>query len=801
MKKLLFVTVMAFLISAASYSQSSYTLSGVVVDSAKGYGLPDVNVSILSRDKNETLTGTTTDEKGNFTAENIANKNIRVRFSFVGYQTKVVDSVSLENTSKIGLVRLRGTGITLPEVVVKTIKPMIEYTVDRRIVNLDQVPGNAASVTEALRNSGAVEVDPVSNKITVRGESVKIQMDGRPYEMPDNMLAQMPAQMLEQVEVILAPSAKESAEGGTYILNLISKKNKFDNFNGSLSINTATSNQTYGGTNFNYKTSKLNIFGSLYGGRYLQDYVHESEQINYNSIGLYHQLSENAFASEGLHGNVKLGFDYDVNVNNFFTFYGTFNLSNSDWGVTNKSQVRDNSELLRYTYNNRSNMDNKHYSGSLYTYYKRKFEKKGHELTVDAMFTNISSPQTSDMNVTYSADPLHPELHKTETIENAHTLIFKSDYIYPSEIGKFEAGYHFIFRNRKNDYTSLDYLYSSNSWSDSMKLGNLFKYNEDIHAAYITYNKSFGKIELKTGVRVENLHTNGEQITSSENFNGKFLNVFPNLNISYKINEMFQVGFNSFRRVRYPQLYSVNPFKVYNSPNSYSTGNPQLKPTFINSFGVNLSRYIDAYYVYSTGLSNYETSVIDDSISFSSPYNMSSMKNYGIELNLPYYNSPMMPFHLPDFVSMLNISFGYNYRKQSGSYLNEDLNYAGNYTWLDVRLGLKLWYNINSNIFCSYTPKTENRRKIREENIYLNLSFSRAFFDQKLQIVLGISDPLKLIKYKNTTYGTAFFSRSEYSMVHSRSVSLGITYRINDYRERSDRNLDDGRDAGNTSKF
>ena len=57
---------------------------------------------------------------------------------------------------------------------------------------------------------------------------MKLQMDGHDYAMPGEMLAQLPASMIDQVEVILAPGAKESAEGGTYILNLITKKNKFE---------------------------------------------------------------------------------------------------------------------------------------------------------------------------------------------------------------------------------------------------------------------------------------------------------------------------------------------------------------------------------------------------------------------------------------------------------------------------------------------------------------------------------------------------------------------------------------------
>lgn len=801
MKKYFLAGILIIFFSCISYSQTTFKLSGAVVDSARGSGLQDVNVTILSRDKNEVLTGTTTDVKGNFTVENIQNKNVRVKFSFVGYQTKVVDSVSVEHTAKMGLIKLKNTSITLPEIVIKTVKPMIEFKVDRQVINLDQVPGNSTSVSDALRNSGAVEVDPATSKITVRGESVKIQMDGRPFEMPDNMLANMPAQMLDQVEVILAPSAKESAEGGTYILNLISKKTILDSYNGSIGLNTGTNNRNFGSLNFNYKKDALNIFGSFFGG--LGGYKNRNinEQINYNSVNLYHQGTQGDGKFNGRFINAKLGFDYNLDENNLFTFYGTFNNYKYDSDGLTTTNIKNNAELFLYSYQNDNDQTYKNNSTSFYGFYKKKIDKKGQELTFDAMYTNISNPSTNEMNILYSNNPFYPKLHNTDTKEKSNTLIFKSDYVYPSEIGRIEAGYHFTYRDRENNYTSLDFLYGLNNWQDSMKLGNLFKYNEDIHAAYITYLKTFGKIELKTGLRAENLHTNGNQVTTGETFSENFLNFFPNLNISYKFSDLFQLGFNTFRRVRYPQLYYVNPFKTYNSPNSYTMGNPQIKPTFINSFGINLSRYIDAYYVYSTGLSNYVTSVIDDTVSVSSPYNISSMKNYGIELNLPYYNSPMMPFHLPDFITTLNIQFGYNYRKQSGSYLKEDLNYAGHYKWLMVNVGLKLWYDINSSIYMRYTPATETKRQVSESTMFMGLYFTKAFLDQKLQVNLGISDPFNVMRFKNKTYGTAFYSSSDFRMLDSRSISIGISYRINDYKERRDRNIDDGRDASDTPKL
>ena len=801
--KSIFILLLFFICNVinAQDLQKNSKLTGIVVDSLSGEGLADVNILFMSRIDNRIIVGTSSDAEGNFMAENIDENNVRIKFTRVGYQTKIIDSVSVATTSSMGLIRLRSTVIMLPEVVIKSITPMIEFNIDKQVVNIDQVPGSTGSITEALSNSGAVQIDPATNKITVRGQDVKIQMDGHPFDMPDNMLAQMPASMFDQVEVILSPSAKESAEGGAYILNLISKKSILDSYNGSISLNTSTNNRNYGGINFNYKKDKLNIFTSLFSGFGNYKSFGNDEQINYNSTSLYHQITDGEANYEGYNAYLKLGFDYNLDENNLLTFYGNYNKFQYDADEVSDNYITNNLGFPLYSFNNKSNSIFNYDKFSLYGFYKKKFDKAGNDLTYDMMYVYIKSPSNSERNVIYSNSDGLPQMHNSEGDETANTFISKIEYVYPSEIGKFETGYNFTYRNRNNDYNTLDYSYISNSWTDSLNLSNLFKYNEDIHAFYITYSNTFGKVDIKSGIRGENLRTKGEQITSNENFSKNFFNLFPNLNIAYKFNDMFQITFNTFRRVRYPQLYFVNPFKQYNGPNSYSLGNPKLQPYFLSSYGLSLSQYINVYYVYSTGLFNYVTSVIEDSVTISSPINISSNKTYGIELTFPYYNTPTMPVHLPDFISMLNVQFRYTYRKQFGQYLNEDLNYTGYYKWWTANLGLKLWFDINANVSFRYTPKSGTSRTVSEETHILSLYFSKAFMDQKLQVNLSISDVLNSQNFSSQTYGSEFYSKNLFSQYRSRSVSIGISYRVNDYKERRDRNIDDGRDASDKAKF
>ncbi|MCU7497592.1 MAG: TonB-dependent receptor, partial [Ignavibacteria bacterium] len=705
-------------------------------------------------------------------------------------------SVDLEQSSRLGLVKLKSSAIVMPEVVIKSLKPMIEFEADRQVLNMDRLPGSSGSVTDALKNSGLVEVDPQTNKISVHGQNVKIQMDGHESSMSDDMLAQLPAAMIEQAEVILAPGAKESAEGGTYIINFISKKNTFDNYSGSVSLRTGTDKRTGGGLNLNYKKDNLNIFAQGYGSYYEFNSNSESQSIRYASKSLYNQTSAGNSNSLGRFGYAKLGFDYDFNEKNLMTLYGTYNLSGYNANNRSDYDVLDNTGRHQYGYYRDGFNKGDYGTLSVYGFYKRKFETKGHELTFDLKYSSIDNPSENKMKLDYSNKPLTPEMQNGKTGVNAKTMIFKTDYTFPFTSGRLEAGYSFTYRNRENDYDVLNFSYIFNGWRDSLGLSNLFRYKERINALYTSLSYKTGNFDLKGGLRAENLNTDGNQVTMNTNFSENFLNFFPNLNVLYKFNDMLNLGFNAFRRVTYPQIYYINPFRQYSGPNSYSAGNPKLQPYYVSSYAVNFSQYINVFYVHSTGYYTNAVATENDSVLISSYINLNSGKTFGVDLTLPYYNSPMMPFHLPDFITMLNIQFHFLSKKQIGQYIKEDLSMTENSYSINANLGIKLWYDIDFNCDMYYRPKTKSRIAYSGEDKYFDIYFSRSFMDRKLRLNLSISDPFLWQKSQGESFGSGYYSRWSYKYTNLRSISLGITYMFNDYKDRRDRNLDDGRDGG-----
>jgi outer membrane receptor protein involved in Fe transport len=58
---------------------------------------------------------------------------------------------------------------------------------------------------------------------------------------------------------------------------------------------------------------------------------------------------------------------------------------------------------------------------------------------------------------------------------------------------------------------------------------------------------------------------------------------FPSAFISYKEDKnVFSLSYS--RRINRPSMSNLNPFRWYENPYSYSSGNPLLKPSYINNY-------------------------------------------------------------------------------------------------------------------------------------------------------------------------------------------------------------------------
>jgi hypothetical protein len=755
-----------------------------------------VTVMVLGDEKSKAPKGAISNAKGDFKIENLTVTHPRVRFSLVGYKTKIIDSIDVSESSiNLGTVKLQTSSLMMKSVEIKSQRPMIEYQADKQVINMEQVTGANGSVTDALKNSGAVDVDPATNKISIRGRSgVNILIDGKPMPMAEDMLTQMPASAIDQVEITTNPSAKDDPEGDAGIINFITKKGTSDNYSGSFTLFSNSKGMEYGAAFLNYKHDAWNVYGSanIGAGKFKNDV--DFDRINYESGLAHSQTSRGDGLRKGFMGNARLGADYDYDPEDLFSLVGSLYKMKGNGHNNSQNNIFDSLGTLRSSYyiNNYGELDNTSYSVT--TTYKKKFDKKGNELTTDLFFTYLDYTTPNDINTAYLGAPQIERQHSSSVTYNK-TVIAKIDYTDPSfSLGKINAGYNFTFRDRSSDYLFEDFFDSTDSWQNDPGFSNNFRYVEHIHAVYADFSNKLWFLNYKLGARVEKILSTGTVVNTDQDFDLNYSSFFPSLLLSYNLSDRFQLAFNISRRIKRPQMEYINPFKRINGPNDYTIGNPALAPTYTNQYELSLTPLLKVYYSTSTGRPVSITAVTNDTVFYSSMVNNASTKSYGTEVMLPLINDSKFPIHLPDWLVMANMTFTWNHTDESSNYLTESYSIKRDSWTFNANGVFKTFFDVNAIINCRFTPETKDSRTISNQKTYLSFTLAKDFMDKKMRVTFTVSDILKANLYETKTSAVEYYLDNRFTNVNSQNIAVSFTYKFNDFKARQERSIDDDRD-------
>ena len=265
-------------------------INGRVFDGKSGQAVEYATVALLNVKDSSLVTGSVSESNGSFSVKAAYGRYL-LRISFMGYATyfhptQVVVS-DKHATLNLGKIQIMPAATMMEEVTVKAERTMVEYQLDKRVVNVDKnLVSSGGTATDVLEQVPSVSVDNDGN-VSLRGSSnVKVLINGRPYELMGNdlstLLEQIPATTVESVEVITNPSAKYDPEGMSGIINLKLKDKTSGalGLNGVLNLNLGTPlpflipeqlnafaiPTGQGSLSLNYTTEKYNLFFTIDGG-------------------------------------------------------------------------------------------------------------------------------------------------------------------------------------------------------------------------------------------------------------------------------------------------------------------------------------------------------------------------------------------------------------------------------------------------------------------------------------------------------------------------------------------------------
>ena len=631
-------------------------IKGKVVDAETKAPLEFATVTLLNLADSSMVTGVITDIDGNFSLEARSGQYF-IQVEFIGFQPLTVENVALEKGKRLldlGNLSLSVEANILDEIEVRAEKSTMQLSLDKKVFNVGKDLANqGGTAADVLDNVPSVTVD-VEGNVELRGAGgVRILVDGKPSGLigisNTDGLRNLPANMIDKIEVVTNPSARYEAEGMSGIINIVLKKERKKGLNGSIDLNAGHPRNHGAALNMNYRSGRFNWFTN-YAIRYRQGPGWGNiYQEFYEDGETFITDTRSRRTRGGLSNSIRFGADYFFNEKNILTT--AFNYRYSDDNNFNRIHYRDYlnalSNQVRFTERTDDEVEkepNLEYSLT----YKKLFTRKGHELNFDFRYQDEEESENSDFIEQYfQADettPLgKPDLRQlSQNVEGNRNIILQLDYVHPfSEEGKLEAGLRSGIRDITNDF--MVEQIQDDQWVTLDNFTNNLLYDEDIHAAYVSAGNKFGKTSIQAGLRAEYSDVQTELVQTNEINPRDYFNLFPSIFLGYEINEKntFQVSYS--RRIRRPGFWELNPFLTFSNPRHIWGGNPDLNPEYTNSYEVSFLKYFEkgsvtssVYYRHTDDVIQRIREVTSDTTSTTRPRNLSVRDDYGFEFTFAF---------------------------------------------------------------------------------------------------------------------------------------------------------------------
>ncbi|MEK9529942.1 MAG: TonB-dependent receptor [Flavobacteriaceae bacterium] len=784
-----------FLLPIFVLAQGQFLLTGEVVDGSNEDKLPFATITLRDINSKKLVGGAVTDENGYFKVESTSN-NVAISVDYIGFETLVFDRTGLSKKTSLGQIRLTGSLSQLEGIDLVGRRSDVEIRLDKRVYNIgENLNARGQNVSDVLENIPSLSLD-IEGNLELRGNTnVRILIDGKPSGLVGlngiDALADLPAESIERVEVITAPSARYQAEGTSGIVNIILAKNFLEGLNGVLNTSAGRFDSYGANASINFKTNKLNFFtNSGYRdntgkGGALQDNAYTAAQ------GYDRFLEERAFDRERIGTNVNVGVDFTPSDKTKLTLSYVHNQRDGANRTANRQRQYDQESIINESLrseNEASEDLNKQISLSL----TQKFNDKGHRLDITIQRERNSEEEYANLQ-TEQLVPVNNfgPLEKNNTEELQKQFLAQVDYVLPIDKNtQFEAGYRTTNENKDVNFTVLIEDNNGNLVIDE-NLTNFLDFNQEIHALYTQFGKKWGSFSMLAGLRYEHTALDILQRTTNEDGKSNYGDYFPTLNLGFELSETANITFGYNRRISRPGSWSLNPFRSRSSETSFYQGNPYLKPSYSDGFDFG---YLKQFKRFTINASIYfrrtlqpenrisvETGEfvavngLDTPVIRRYPINLGRRDQLGIEANSSLRWSPIWQTY---------VSFNLFSRTEIGSYEGIDFGNK-NETWSgNFRNSLVLPWKINSQTNIRFSGPSRSAFGERDANASVNLAFSKDIFKENATISLNFSDIFNSSKFIYKTYTPNVITEGEYQRRRP-NYSINFTYRFRQEKERS----------------
>jgi len=775
------------LFPATIFGQQS-KISGTVLDQNNA---PISFVTVLANNVSEEkgasgavfVKGTTTDDLGNFTLENVEHGNYTLHFSFIGFETQT-KKISLITNIAVDTVILLESSEMLDQAVITIKRPTIQKAPGRLVFSVENTSVASGSALDVLKKTPGVLVS--QQGISIKNNSPVIYVNNKRVYLSGeetlSLLQSTNASLIKSVEVITNPSSKYDADATT-VLNISTTRAVAVGYKGSVS--GAYQQAVYAKYNLAtahfYKNNWLNAYASYsYAPR--KEFKEDENNARFfdsnelTTSGYRDSYFTRETKSNAHQANVVL--DLTANKQHAFGISATVFVSPNKRFDNRALSLNTNRQLQLDSTFTTSSASNRNTSNiALNASHTFSLANNATQIVTQANYVTYSADREQGVVTNYFS-PNGQQLRNNDfnTYGSQDNTIFTGqiDLSAPLTSGALDWGLKISDITTSSAQEFFDQTAQGAVLNPNLSDG--FRYQENIFAAYFNIAREWEQWSLDLGLRAEQTEVKATSKIVGEVNNQYYFELFPKMSLLYSANQNNSFGLSYSRSISRPNYESLNPFRYFINENNYTDGNPSLVPEidskYTFSYTYNNTWFLEAYYWYiknpleelrfqnntTRALQNLETNLIEGyqySLDVTYAKSVRSWWYLQVVTSGFFIENEFFALQSAQETALAN-TYGFYGQIYSGLVLSEQANITSDITML----------YISNLIFGSYTYKNQ---------FNLSASVRKKVWDKKASITIGVDDIFNtnnvpvVSRYANQDNG--YFARTE-----SRLFRVGFTY-------------------------
>ncbi|MGY5353140.1 outer membrane beta-barrel protein [Wenyingzhuangia sp. IMCC45533] len=825
---------MMFLISNIIFAQ----ITGKVKDAESSEALEYATVALYSSDSNKLITGVITSRDGKFVIDKVNAGTYYVEATFIGYETKRIENISIDKKSEfkdLGIISLSVASNQLEAVELRGTTKSVIHKIDRQVFDAKKYQvSKGGTATDIIKNLPSVTVNGQGD-INVRGSnSFAVLINGKPTQGDaTTILGQLPANAVQKVELITAPSAKYDPEGTAGILNIITKRGAANGDYAQVSVrggfpsiedyNTKEPAQRYGiDATYNTRTDKWNYsIGASFQRNDKTGLRDGNVEIidEQNITNRLPSFGERSF--DDVSYNARFSVDYTPNDQDEFSvglFAGKRKKDRlADIFYTN-SKLDANGVLIpksgfNYYNHNLRTRKGDFALGSIDYTHKFKNESK---LSTSFLYeyTFLGGPTEND-NVDTPAYKIIYQQERNTNDNPLEGIRYNLDYTFkPTSIGVFEAGYQYRNLNHQGEFEYNRRTPPNTNFINVPEFSSNIELNREIHAAYLQLSGSKNKWDYAAGVRVESMDREYKErldtFTRDSIYKYDFVKLFPSASVQYRLNDKTNLKAAYSKRVQRTTTFKMNSFAEREHSEVFEQGDNQLRPEFIDVLELGVTKnlpkgnsfYATAYYrhtknvinrvntlVYEEDADNPGNFVVNDSILNRVYSNVGKSNAIGLEVGATVKASKNWTNFVGANIYNYAIDGVFSFNHRDGIRRTYPIDTDAFVYSLNVNSTYNFWKNASLQFTFNYL--SDRNTALGEDSRFYspNLSFKKSFYNDQLTATLQWQNiDMGLLKTNEQRITTSrpneFFTTTNY-IYEVDMVTLNLTYTFNKLKNKS----------------